>query len=323
MMDLKYSEILSLNRELLKKQIGKPLDIKILSNITTAQLNDLLEFQLRSVGIPVEVSSGDFNNIVQNSKDFTKADVLVIFWELCGIMDGFYYKAESLDFSHLSALIERVKGEIDFVLKNLSQTPIVIFNRFSTRIFASRDLRQGKFEDVCSELNNYLLQNKPSNVILVDVDQVISDLSIQKSIDLRYFYSSKALYSISFFKSYAAYISPGIKSLMGKAKKAIIFDCDNTLWKGILGEDGFDNIQMSSESKEGIVFEEVQYQALEFVRSGILVGLCSKNNADDVKQVLNSHPDMRLREKDISAMKINWIDKVQNLRDIAVELNIS
>ena len=64
-------------------------------------------------------------------------------------------------------------------------------------------------------------------------------------------------------------------SANGKTKKALIFDCDNTLWKGILGEDGFENIEMSSKTKDGAVFAEIQSLAQALNKQGILIGLCS------------------------------------------------
>ena len=111
-------------------------------------------------------------------------------------------------------------------------------------------------------------------------------------------------------------------SANGKAKKALIFDCDNTLWKGILGEDGFDNIEMSAKTNDGSIFSEIQAMALALNKQGILIGLCSKNNPDDVDEVIKSHPDMQLRNEHISINKSNWSDKVSNLKDISQELNI-
>lgn len=102
----------------------------------------------------------------------------------------------------------------------------------------------------------------------------------------------------------------------------MIFDCDNTLWKGILGEDGFDKIEMSSRTKNGSIFSEIQSIALSLNNQGILIGLCSKNNPKDVCEVINSHPDMKLREEYITINKSNWSDKVTNLRQVVKELNI-
>jgi FkbH-like protein len=166
---------------------------------------------------------------------------------------------------------------------------------------------------ITSVLNQYLEEKNNINIRLIDIDKVISHLSISASVDLRYYYSSKALYSINFYKKYFEYVKPIFLSVTGKIKKALIFDCDNTLWKGVLGEDGFDGIKM---------FQEVQYLALNLSKKGVIVGLCSKNNAIDIDNVLENHPDMILKEGDIVIKKINWRNKVSNLKHISQELNI-
>ena len=120
---------------------------------------------------------------------------------------------------------------------------------------------------------------------------------------MRYYYSSKALYNTKFFKSYSEFITPIIRSANGKSKKALILDCDNTLWKGILGEDGFDKIEMSRATKTGAIFSEIQSILLSFNKQGILLGLCSKNNKEDVEEVLEIHDDMQIREKHITIKK--------------------
>jgi FkbH-like protein len=102
-------------------------------------------------------------------------------------------------------------------------------------------------------------------------------------------------------------------SANGKSKKALIFDCDNTLWKGILGEDGFDNIELSSRTKDGAIYADIQAMALALNKQWILIGLCSKNNPRDVDEVIESHMDMQLRGEHITINKSNWSDKVNNL----------
>ena len=156
----------------------------------------------------------------------------------------------------------------------------------------------------------------------MNIDKIISHLGISTSIDNRLFYLSKILYSIPFLKSYVNHIKPILFSTIGLAKKALIFDCDNTLWKGILGEDGFENIEMSTNTKHGYIFSEIQSIALSLESQGVLLGLCSKNNFEDVMEVVNSHPDMQLKEHHLSIIKVNWKDKASNLKSISSELNI-
>src|SRR5581483_10027351 len=109
--------------------------------------------------------------------------------------------------------------------------------------------------------------------------------------------------------------------LTGKVVKALVVDLDNTLWGGVIGEDGMNGIKLGPEYP-GAAFQALQRAMLDLTRRGILVAICSKNNPDDAMEALNNHPGMLLRPNHFAAMRINWNDKVQNLREIAAELNI-
>ncbi|MGH9642069.1 MAG: HAD-IIIC family phosphatase [Terriglobales bacterium] len=112
-----------------------------------------------------------------------------------------------------------------------------------------------------------------------------------------------------------------IVPLTGRTCKALIVDLDNTLWGGIIGEDGMVGIKCGAEYP-GAAFQALQRTLLDLSRRGILLGICSKNNLDDAMEALEKHPGMLVRAKDFAAMRINWGDKSQNLREIAQELNI-
>jgi len=322
MIGLKYSEILKLNKELENNLKSSSYDITILSNIIVHQIKEILEYLLRCEVINASVEFGDYDNIVQDSHKYKDSNAVIIFWELCNIIDGLQYKIELINNDQLDEILEKTKSEIDLVLKNLENTSLVLINKFTTLPFSSSNIRETNLDRLAEQLNYYLEGKISSNVRMVDFEKVIASVGVSNSLDLRYYYSSKALYTVDFFKTYVEYVKPFVMSANGKAKKALIFDCDNTLWKGILGEDGFDNIEMSSKTKNGAVFSEIQAIALALNRQGVLIGLCSKNNPEDIDEVVESHPDMQLRDKHITINKSNWLDKVSNLKDIANELNI-
>jgi FkbH-like protein len=322
MIELKYSEVLKLNKELGDKLESRHYSITVLSNIIVQQSKEILEYKLRCEDINANIDFGDYDNIVQDSEKYNSSNVVIIFWELCNIIDGLQYKAELLDKNQLDAIFEKIKAEIDLVLKNLNKMSLVLFNIFTSLSFSISNIKKNNLELLAIQLNHYLEENISANVRLVNIDKIIASVGFSNSLDLRYYYSSKALYTIDFFKAYAEFVKPFIMSANGKSKKALIFDCDNTLWKGILGEDGFDNIEMSSNSKNGGIFSEIQTMALSLNKQGILIGLCSKNNPDDVDKVIASHPDMQLREEHITIKKVNWTDKVSNFKEISNELNI-
>jgi len=109
--------------------------------------------------------------------------------------------------------------------------------------------------------------------------------------------------------------------LSGKIAKAIVVDLDNTLWGGVIGEDGMKGIRLGTEYP-GAAFQELQRVLLRLSERGILLAIASKNNPDDAMEVLDSHPAMLLRRKHFSALRVSWSDKAQSLREIAEELNI-
>jgi len=321
-MKLKYSEILKLNKKLGSNFKSNSYNITVLSNIIVSQNKEFLEYSLRTEGINANVVLGDYDNIVQDSHKYKESNAIIIFWEHCNIIDGLQYKIELYEEGQFSELLEKTKSEIDLVLKNLEKTSLVLINKFTSLCFSHYKIRKNKLDELESQLNHHLEEKISANVRLVDIEKVIASVGVSNSLDMRFYYSSKALYTIDFFKAYAEYVNPFIMSANGKAKKALIFDCDNTLWKGILGEDGFDNIEMSTHTKDGNIFAEIQSMALAINKQGILIGLCSKNNPGDVDEVIKSHPDMQLRDEHITINKSNWSNKVSNLKEIAQELNI-
>lgn len=322
MKELKFSELLRLNAELADAMKGERYEITVLSNIITHQLNEVLEYSLRLENINAHVASGNYDNIVQDSQKFSKSNAVIVFWEACNIVDGLQYKANTMNAEEVQEVVNKVKSEIDFVLENLQQAGLVLFNKFSSLVFNRDIIKENNFDRICKELNAYLETKAKSSVILIELDKIIATVSCEQSVDFRYYYSSKALYTVNFYKAYAQFIQPILLSVNGKAKKVLVFDCDNSLWKGILGEDGIEKIEMSLKTKGGVVFEEAQYIGLDLSKRGILVALCSKNNPQDVDQVLQAHPNMILKEENITIKTVNWEDKVSNLRSIAQQLNV-
>lgn len=109
--------------------------------------------------------------------------------------------------------------------------------------------------------------------------------------------------------------------LAGRAAKVLVTDLDNTLWRGVIGEDGVEGIQAGA-AYPGCAYRAVQRALLDCSRRGILLAICSKNNAADVAPVFDRHPDMLLRMEHFAAERMNWRPKPDNLREIAAELNL-
>ncbi len=311
--ELKFSEIVKLNRTLANSLDKKEYNIAILSNIMVHQLKDVLEYELRINNVNANVKLGDYDNIVQDSNKLHNLDLAVIFWEAINIVDGLEYKASLLKETDFNNLVEKIKLEIDLVLSNLKSTSLIIVNKFSAAVFTHLLIEDNNLDKLVEIINIHLYSKSIANLKILDINKILFKLSVNKSVDFRYYKSSKTLYSIDFYKEYVKMIKPIVLSSTGNIKKALIFDCDNTLWKGIIGEDGIDGIE---------IYHEIQFIAIELAKKGVILGLCSKNNLSDVNEVLSKHEDMILNDSDIVIKKINWENKATNLINIAKELNI-
>jgi len=109
--------------------------------------------------------------------------------------------------------------------------------------------------------------------------------------------------------------------LTGRVCKALAVDLDNTLWGGVIGEDGMDGIKLGA-TYPGAAYRALQRVMLDLYRRGIILAVCSKNNPPEALEAIEKHPGMLLRPEHFAALRINWRDKAANLREIANELNI-
>jgi FkbH-like protein len=112
-----------------------------------------------------------------------------------------------------------------------------------------------------------------------------------------------------------------IHPLTGRVCKVLAIDLDNTLWGGVIGEDGIDGIKLGA-SYPGAAYRNLQRAMLDLYRRGIILGVCSKNNPAEALEAIAKHPGMLLRPEHFASLRINWQDKATNLRELAKELNI-
>ena len=319
---MKYSEILIRNRELGETLEGDPYPVLVLSNVIVHQLKEVLEYELRSHGINAEVRFGDYDNIVQGSFQANSVAAVIVFYEVANLVDRLHVRASLMSDSELDELQQRVKQEIGMICSNLADVPLLLFNTFTASLFHHDQLLSGNLARVAEALNHRLQSVSQKNLVVTNPEEPIRQISVSRAFNARDYLSSKSLYTLDFHQAYAGMVSPYIRSAAGRAKKALIFDCDNTLWKGVLGEDGFAGIRMAAGSRDGGIFHEIQLMALALNRQGVILGLCSKNNREETDAVIREHPDMLLREEHIAINMSSWDDKVTGLRKTAELLNI-
>ena len=319
---MKYIDIIRRNRELATQLTSSPYRIAVISNITIAQIADVMELSLREEGINAQIVLGDYDSIVQDSVKFASLDSVIIFWEAGNFVNGLHNRADSLSSIDYDGLASRIESEIALVLGSLRDTPLVLINKFSSYLFDSDPLKISALSHLCHRLNGVVEEVKSENHIVVDVDHIISCLGHAKTLDYRQYQQSKSLYKLDFYRLYSSAVKPAFLSASGRAKKILVLDCDNTLWGGVIGEDGVEGIVMSDTDPRGIAFNEVQILIKGLRKEGVLLALCSKNNAQDVDNVLENHSSMILKDDDLVAKKVNWNDKASNMREISVGLNI-
>lgn len=128
-------------------------------------------------------------------------------------------------------------------------------------------------------------------------------------------------YTESFLRLFAQSVCSHIKALKGWTKKCLVLDCDNTLWGGIIGEDGLEGITLGPDWP-GREFVEFQKAIVELYEQGVILAVNSKNNEGDVMQVFRRHPHMVLKESHIAAFAVNWQTKAENMQQLARQLNV-
>jgi FkbH-like protein len=320
---LKYSEIIKKNNQL-AEIVGDvdPYRISILSNITCNQLQYVLSYYLRKAKLNPTIKIGDYDNIIQDSYKSANEQLVIINYDLANILNKYNNFFEDFDQEQINSLFKSITNDIDLVISNLSQVPSIVFNTFSSSSIYVNSVTPSKVTIFENKLNEYLYSKNETNLNILDINLVVAKIGYTDAFDFRMFYLSKTLYTIPFWKEYVYCLSSIVFKNTGKLKKAIIFDCDNTLWKGVLGEDGMQGIDMDPQSKIGQIYNKVQQIIVWLSKQGVIIGICSKNNLSDIDEVLLKHSDITLKKNHIVISKVNWQDKATNLRNIAKELNI-
>lgn len=171
---------------------------------------------------------------------------------------------------------------------------------------------------------NYLLMQgcqEAKNTFLIDLDALQTALGRSTFADPKLYYVAKMPISLAALPAAAKLVVDVVRSLQGTVKKCLVLDLDNTLWGGVIGDDGLSGIQIG-ELGTGHAFSDFQKWLKELKNRGILLTVCSKNNEDTAKEPFEKHPEMVLRLEDFSMFVANWEDKARNIRTIQQALNI-
>lgn len=160
-----------------------------------------------------------------------------------------------------------------------------------------------------------------SNVYLLDVQRWITT-SGKYAFNPRLWYRGKIAFGNDVYKEAVKDIKAALIGIQGKARKIIILDLDNTLWGGVVGDIGWENIVLGGHDPVGEAYADFQTALKSLTSRGILLGIVSKNEEEVALEAINRHPEMVIKLKDFAGWKINWQDKAQNIVDLVSELNL-
>ena len=172
---------------------------------------------------------------------------------------------------------------------------------------------------VNDEIKNFAIKIK--NLAILEWERIVTAYGYENLYDEIFYYLGRIKHTGFGLSKMHEELNRLITAYEGKIKKVIVLDLDNTLWGGIIGEDGIDGIVLSEDGL-GKGYRDFQ-KTLSLIKNyGIVLAICSKNNFDDVKDCFENHPMMALKMDDFVSIKINWNDKVTNIREISSELNL-
>ena len=158
--------------------------------------------------------------------------------------------------------------------------------------------------------------------VLFDASALANMVGTSRWFDPGLWHRAKLPFALDMLPLYGEHVARLMGALRGKTRKCLVLDLDNTLWGGVIGDDGLDGIRLGQGDAAGEAHLALQNHALALKTRGIVLAVCSKNEEAAARLPFQNHPDMALREADIAVFVANWTDKATNLREIAQRLNI-
>lgn len=311
------------------------LRLGILRNIMLEPLATYLRYGALDLGFNAEISLGEYDNVFQEAlggeQDVydTRTDAVLVFLHLEGVSWSLSRSFNALSEEEVRQEIGRIREHCAAIAQGLrARTPaLILWHGFLPPLYPALGIYDSQTEHGQSQavqsLNNAVRSavRAVPNAYFVDLGLSLARVGGRRFLDNRYWHMGRAPYTLEAYEDIAREDMKFLRARLGKTKKCLVLDCDNTLWGGIIGEDGLAGIKLG-ESSPGSAYVEFQQQILDLHHRGVILALCSKNNEDDVWEVLEKHPASVLRRRHIAASRINWADKPTNIRELAAELNI-
>ena len=334
--DLTSSSVHLIDKGIKRLYSGSSLKIAYLGNYTLEPLPSYVNVVSALNNIIIDDYIGNYDQYFQEVLDSGSAlieyspQIIYLALSLRKLAPRIYYQFSDLGVKERKQQLEQIVSSLSdwiaIALKNTQATILIgNFMQPCARNSGISDFSQSYSEtEFYSELNLTLLRTikNESRVHLFDIEQLASRFGKEQAQDTKMYYMAKIEWRENFLTTIAEEFVRYIKAIKGYTKKCLVLDMDNTLWGGVIGEEGAMGVKVGQGDPISEAFLEFQYKIKAIKNRGIILAVCSKNNMDDALEVFEKRPEMPLKKSDFSAMAINWNPKHKNLQQIASELNI-
>ncbi len=335
---LDLNQLTKLARALVKaRSEGKALEplvpfrLAILSNSTIDMMVPALVASAARHGISLEVIQPSYDQVAQEA---LTPDSKVNSAKPDAVLFALDYRALPLRLSlgDAEAAAASVLGAIGYLeaLRNgirAGSQAVCIFQTFAPPVealFGSLDRGlPGTLRNLIDGINRGLVESlRGSGDVLLDVAALAETVGLAEWHNTALWNLGKFSFSDEFIPLYGDHVARTVAALRGKSRKALILDLDNTLWGGVIGDDGLEGIQIAQGDARGEAHLAVQRMALELRQRGIVLAVSSKNTDAVAREPFQKHPEMLLKLDHIAVFQANWNDKATNIQAIAEELSL-
>ena len=318
----------------IENNFDKTIRIAVLSSFTLNGIEKVFEVKCAEKKIKCVSYLADYNQYNQEILHETSRlyefnpDITFLILDTQSILGDLWYSPYLVDINERKDFVEKKFLEIKNLIQSFTQKSKskLIISNFTIPSKSNYGIFETKSEfglqRMVSSLNQSLQDfiSDMDSVYLFDMNGFVTRHGETNIFDPKQFLFGDIKISLDFIPHLTNDLMGYVIATLGLSKRCIVLDLDNTLWGGIVGEDGFNGIKLDS-GPPGNAFVEFQKHLLGLYHRGILLAINSKNNLDDAMEVIEKHPDMILRKEHFACVRINWNDKVSNLQEIAEELN--
>ncbi len=322
----------ALKKELLKQPNLVSARMAILGGSTTTEVASMLELFLLAQGIQPTFYESEYNRYSEDvlfaNPDLWnfKPDIVFIHttWHNVSQFPELL-EAEAEVEKRLTSEMVRFESLWDKIHKELGA--LIIQNNFDLPFL--RPLGNLEASELYCRANFLARLNEGfaayarshSRFLINDIHYLSAQVGLAVWHDPNYWYNFHMAVSPKATVYLAQNLAGIVKSVYGRTKKCLVLDLDNTLWGGVVGDDGVQNLILGRDHPVGEAYLDFQRYVKDLQRRGVILAVCSKNDPENAKEGF-SHPDSLLKLEDFSAFKANWESKVDNIRAAAAELNI-